>query len=77
MRRECDRFGGRYGASPTLYMGCQWKRLPIDKGPNGLPEIHDTRVYRVCRRWIAEGCFDVISPTRCSLRCVPAEPAQP
>ena len=43
-----------------LYLGCQWKELPIDKGPDGLPEIHYTRVYRVCRRWVADGCFDAI-----------------
>jgi hypothetical protein len=40
--------------------GCQWKELPIDKGPDGLPEIRYTRVYRVRRRWVTAGCFDAI-----------------
>lgn len=30
-----------------LYMGCQWKELPIEKGPDGRPEIHCTRIYRI------------------------------
>lgn len=43
-----------------LYLGCQWKMLPIDKGPDGLPEIHYTRVYATYRRWLTLGCFDSI-----------------
>src|SRR6202165_5802477 len=43
-----------------LYMGCQWKELPIAKDGRGRPEIHYTRVYGVFRRWQADGCFDVI-----------------
>lgn len=43
-----------------LYMGCQWKMLPIDKGPEGQPEIHYTRVYATYRRWLALGCFYLI-----------------
>src|SRR5260370_219493 len=27
-----------------LYLGCQWKALPIDKDPAGRPEIHPTSV---------------------------------
>ena len=29
-----------------LYMGCQWKMLPIDKDADGKPEIHYTRIFR-------------------------------
>ena len=43
-----------------LYMGCQWKELPIEKDSNGRPEIHYTRIYRILRRWEADGCFDAI-----------------
>ncbi|EQC00799.1 transposase tnpA [Photorhabdus temperata subsp. temperata M1021] len=43
-----------------LYLGCQWKMLPIDKGPDGRPEIHYTRVYASYRRWLTLGCFDSI-----------------
>src|SRR5215469_12208822 len=50
---------GRRGPPPTLplqkmfnyvlkalYMGCQWKMLPIESNAEGQPEIHYTRVYR-------------------------------
>jgi transposase len=43
-----------------LYMGCQWKELPIAKDEAGRPEIHYTRIYGAFRRWQASGCFDVI-----------------
>jgi transposase len=43
-----------------LYMGCQWKELPIAKDAAGRPEIHYTRIYGAFRRWHASGCFDVI-----------------
>ncbi|MFX1677100.1 transposase [Paraburkholderia sp. A2WS-5] len=59
---------GRRGPSPTLslhklfnyilqalYMGCQWKMLPIERNAEGLPEIHYTRIYRAMRRWHADG----------------------
>lgn len=44
----------------VLYMGCQWKALPIDRDPAGLPEIHPTSLYRIFRRWTADGCLDAI-----------------
>jgi hypothetical protein len=44
-----------------LYLGCQWKELPIDKDDSGCPEIHYTRIYRAFRRWEADGCMDAIS----------------
>jgi hypothetical protein len=43
-----------------LYLGCQWKQLPIDKVGDGRPEIHDTRLYSAWRRWDADGCIDAI-----------------
>ncbi|WP_243751539.1 IS5 family transposase [Paraburkholderia sp. BL10I2N1] len=64
---------GRRGPPPTLalhkifnyilqalYMGCQWKMLPIDRNAEGHPEIHYTRIYRTFRRWQADGCIDAI-----------------
>ncbi|WP_243750907.1 transposase [Paraburkholderia sp. BL10I2N1] len=44
----------------VLYMGCQWKALPIDKDCLGRPEIRHARVYRAMRRWQADGCIDTI-----------------
>ena len=43
-----------------LYMSCQWKELPIATGPDGRPEIHYTRIYRMFRYWQAQGCFERI-----------------
>jgi transposase len=43
-----------------LYLGCQWKELPIEKDDQGHEEIHYTGVYRAFRRWEVEGCFDAI-----------------
>lgn len=43
-----------------LYLGCQWKELPIGKGKDGRPDIHYTRIYRAFRRWQDGGCFDAI-----------------
>lgn len=43
-----------------LYLGCQWKELPIEKNQEGQPEIHYTRIYRAFRRFEAHGCFDAI-----------------
>lgn len=43
-----------------LYLGCPWKELPIEKGADGRPEIHYSRVYRAMRRWLADGCLDQI-----------------
>jgi transposase len=43
-----------------LYLGCQWKELPIEKDRQGRAEIHYTRIYRAFRRWQADGCFDAI-----------------
>src|SRR3984893_7243891 len=37
----------------ALYLGCQWKELPIEKDQQGRPEIHYTRIYRAFRRWQA------------------------
>src|SRR5580693_9443437 len=44
----------------ALYLGCQWKELPIEKDQQGRPEIHYSRIYCAFRRWQADGCFDAI-----------------
>src|SRR5260370_23696572 len=64
---------GRRGPAPTLglhrifdyvlqllYMGCQWKALPIEKNGEGRPEIHYTRIYRALRRGQADRCLQPI-----------------
>jgi transposase len=43
-----------------LYLGCQWKELPIKNGQDGRPKIHYTRIYRAFRRFQAQGCFDAL-----------------
>jgi transposase len=43
-----------------LYLGCQWKELPIEKNQDGRPEIHYSRIYRAFRRYEAQGCFDAL-----------------
>ena len=43
-----------------LYLGCQWKELPIEKDRQGRPEIHYTRIYSAFRRWEADGCMEAI-----------------
>jgi hypothetical protein len=43
-----------------LYLGCQWKELPIHKDGEGHPETHYTRIYRIWRRWVDNGCMDAI-----------------
>ena len=43
-----------------LYLGCQWKELPIEKDESVCPEIHYTRIYSVFRRWESDGCMNAI-----------------
>jgi hypothetical protein len=43
-----------------LYLGCQWKELPIEKDGDGHPETHYTRIYRIRRRWVDSSCMDAI-----------------
>jgi hypothetical protein len=43
-----------------LYIGCQWKELPIERDDGGRPEIHYTGIYRAFRRWEADGCIDAV-----------------
>jgi hypothetical protein len=43
-----------------LYLGYQWKELPIEKTEERQPEIHYTRIYSAFRRYEAHGCFDAI-----------------
>ena len=64
---------GRRGPAPKLslhkifnyvlkhvYLGCQWKELPIDKDGEGHPETHDTRIDLIWRRWVDNSCMDAI-----------------
>jgi transposase len=44
----------------ALYMGCQWMMLPIDSNDEGHREIHHTRIYRMMRRWQADGSIERI-----------------
>ncbi|MFC0696207.1 hypothetical protein [Paraburkholderia humisilvae] len=48
--KECER-----NSLQALYMGRQWKMLPVGKNAHGWPEIHPTRIYRMMRRWQADG----------------------
>ena len=43
-----------------LYLGCQWKELPIHKDGEGHPETHYTCIYRIWRRWVDNDCMDAI-----------------
>ena len=43
-----------------LYLGCQWKALPIEKDREGRPEIHYSKIYSAFRRFEAQGCFDAV-----------------
>src|SRR5258706_6031102 len=39
----------------VLYLGCQWKELPIETDRQRRPEIHYTRIYNALRR-LGTGC---------------------
>lgn len=43
-----------------LYTGCQWKMIPIEKGQNGEPEIHYTKVWTKWKQWVEEGSIACI-----------------
>ena len=40
-----------------LYMGCQWKMLPIENDKAGRPEIHYSQVFRVYQAWLNSGAL--------------------
>lgn len=42
----------------TIHTGCQWYKLPIEKTPEGKPEISYTRVFKHFRAWLKKGCFE-------------------
>jgi hypothetical protein len=42
----------------VLYTGMQWKELPIDKTPDGRPEIHYTGVFKLFARWCADSSLE-------------------
>lgn len=43
-----------------IHTGCQWEELPIEKDKEGNPEIHFTRLFRIFKRWVNDGCFEKI-----------------
>ncbi len=48
-----------------LYMGCQWKMLPIEKDATGRPEIHYSQVFRVFQAWLK--CNTLLKIFECSV----------
>jgi transposase len=42
------------------HIGCKWKMLPIERNAKGRHEIYYKRIYRLMRRWQADGCMDAI-----------------
>ena len=40
-----------------VYMGCQWKMLPIDNDETGRPEIHYTQIFRTYQSWLECGAI--------------------
>lgn len=40
-----------------LYMGCQWKMLPIDKDETGRAEIHYSQIFRIFQQWLKCGAL--------------------
>src|SRR2546430_4766760 len=40
-----------------LYMGMQWKCLPVPTDPDGRPAIHDTTVSKVFATWADDGAL--------------------
>lgn len=42
----------------VLYTGMQWKELPIEKGPDGIAEIHYTGIYKLFARWADDGSLE-------------------
>lgn len=43
-----------------MHTGCQWEELPIEKNTEGKAEIHYTRIFKIFKRWIKDGCFEKI-----------------
>src|SRR5260370_34314675 len=48
-----------------LYMGCQWKQLPIEKDGESRPEIHHTRIYSAFRRLVPMAVWTPFLQARC------------
>ena len=46
-----------------LYLGCQWKELPIEKDATGRRVIHHIRIWRTFRRWVFRDSSDGRSAT--------------
>jgi transposase len=48
-----------------LYLGCQWKELPIHRDGEGHPVTHYTRIYRIWRHCVDNRGMDAILAPRC------------
>ena len=44
----------------VLYTGMQWRALPIEKTPEGRPEIHYTSLHRQYARWAKDGSLTTV-----------------
>ncbi len=42
----------------VIHTGCQWYKLPIEKTPEGKPEISYTRIFKHFKAWLKKGCFE-------------------
>jgi transposase len=43
-----------------MHTGCQWEELPIEKNLEAKAEIHYTRIFKIFKRWIKDGCFEKV-----------------
>jgi len=43
-----------------MHTGCQWEQINIKKDCSGKPEIHSSRIFRIFKRWLKDGCFEKI-----------------
>ena len=41
-----------------IHTGCQWYKIPIDKTPDGKPEISYSRLFKHYQAWLKKGCFE-------------------
>lgn len=43
-----------------LYTGEQWKMLPVERGADGKPEVHYTRIWEKWKQWVEHGSIACI-----------------
>jgi len=44
----------------VLYIGMQWKSLPIERDQHGIAEIHYTTIFRKFNKWSQDGSLNKI-----------------